>query len=29
MKNTKENAEKFTWDYGGNKSFVDKLRGLN
>lgn len=28
MKNSKENAEKFLWEWGGKGSFVDKLNGV-
>jgi hypothetical protein len=28
MKNTKENAEQFIWNFGNGKSFVDRLQGI-
>ncbi len=28
MKNTRENAERFIWDFGKGKSFVDRLEGV-
>ena len=28
MKNTKENAEQFIWNFGNGKSFVDRLQGV-
>jgi hypothetical protein len=28
MKNTRENAEKFIWGFGKEKSFVDRLEGV-
>jgi hypothetical protein len=28
MKNTKENAEQFIWNFGKGKSFVDRLEGV-
>jgi len=29
MKNNRENAEKFLYDFGGEKSFVDRLDGVS